>query len=253
MTVFHMSMGSRRRRLLEYLYENRHRPIERSDIQQALSPEYLAELDYLRDKGAIDFVYDDNIEPDLRGLLFQVRITAKGVDEVEQHEKEEVQQREERGKMSRRTKPSSNRIFIVHGHDAAPKEELARMLENLGLSPIILHEQAEKGRVLIEKLEQHTSDVDYGFILLTPDDVGSGKGAKPNDLKPHARQNVIFEFGYLMGKLGRNRICCLHTGNVEKPSDIDGIVYLPFRDSVHEAYEKIVKELRAGGYKPTTE
>jgi predicted nucleotide-binding protein len=246
-----MSTNDRRRRLLKYLYENRHRPVERSDAQEALGSEYLAELDYLRDKGAIEFVYDNEMEPFLRDLIFQVRITAQGIDEVE--EEERVREGEERTRTLRTARPSSNRIFIVHGHDAAPKEELARMLENLGLSPIILHEQPEKGRVIIEKLEQHTSDVDYGFILLTPDDVGSGRGAKPRDLKPRARQNVIFEFGYLMGKLGRNRICCLYTGEVEKPSDIDGVVYIRFRDSVHEAYEKIVKELRAAGYKPTTE
>lgn len=141
MTELHMSMSNRRRRLLEYLYENRHRPVERSDVQEALGSEYLAELDYLRDKGAIEYVYDDEMEPFLRDLIFQVRIAAKGIDEVEQHENEEVEQREERRGMARRTKPSSNRIFIVHGHDAAPKEELARILENLGLSPIILHEQ----------------------------------------------------------------------------------------------------------------
>lgn len=146
-------------------------------------------------------------------------------------------------------KPSSNRVFIVHGRNAAVKEELARMLEKLGLKPVILHEQPEKGRVLIEKLEDHSSGVDYAFVLLTPDDVGSSSGAKTDDLKPRARQNVIFEFGYLMGKLRRDRICCLYTGAVELPSDLEGIVYVPFRESVHEAYEKIVTELRAAGYR----
>lgn len=144
--------------------------------------------------------------------------------------------------------PSSKRIFIVHGHDAASKEELARMLEKLGLIPVILHEQPQKGRVLIEKLEDHTSDVEYAFILLTPDDIGSQKDVKPEEGKPRARQNVIFEFGYLMGKLGRDRICCLYTGHVELPTDLEGIVYVPFDKSVHEAYEKIVTELRAAGY-----
>lgn len=170
-------------------------------------------------------------------------ITTKGIDfwERTQLSKSEMSK-------TPATKPTSNYIFIVHGHDAASKEELARILEKLGLSPVILHEQPEKGRVLIEKLEQHTSDVGYAFVLLTPDDVGSQKDAKPEELKPRARQNVIFEFGYLMGKLGRNRICCLYTGSVEQPTDLEGIVYVPFRDSVHEAYEKIVRELRAAGY-----
>jgi predicted nucleotide-binding protein len=148
--------------------------------------------------------------------------------------------------------PPSSKVFVVHGHDTAAREELARILEKMDLQPVILHEQAEKGRVLIEKLEQHASDVGYAFILLTPDDVGSQKGWKGKP-KPRARQNVIFEFGYLMGKLGRRNICCLYSGGVERPSDIEGIVYVPFRKSVSEAYEKILKELRAAGYNPKAE
>jgi predicted nucleotide-binding protein len=153
-----------------------------------------------------------------------------------------------------RTKPvegasDSSRVFIVHGHDAASEIELARMLEKMGLEPIILHEQPEKGRALIEKLEDHTSNVGYAFILLTPDDIGSSK-EKASNLRPRARQNVVFEFGYLMGKLGRSRICCLHTSDVEIPSDIQGIVYVPFDKSVNEAYKKILEELRAAGYDP---
>lgn len=146
--------------------------------------------------------------------------------------------------------PLSNRILIVHGHDTASKEELARILEKAKLEPIILHEQAEKGRVLIEKFEEHASEVGYAFVILTPDDVGGARGGKPNQLKPRARQNVIFEFGYLMGKLGRDRICCLHTGDIEKPSDLEGLVYVPYHKSVHEVYEKIMKELRAAHYEP---
>jgi len=148
--------------------------------------------------------------------------------------------------------PPSKKVFLVHGRDSAARKELARILEKMGLEPVILHEQPEKGRVLIEKLEDHTSDVGYAFVLLTPDDVGSRKGSR-GKATPRARQNVIFEFGYLMGRLGRRRICCLYTGAVERPSDIEGIVYVPFRKSVSEAYEKILKELRAAGYSPAKE
>jgi predicted nucleotide-binding protein len=148
--------------------------------------------------------------------------------------------------------PPSTKVFVVHGHDSAARKKLAQILEKMGLQPVILHEQADKGRALIEKLEEDTSDVGYAFVLLTPDDVGSQKGRKGTP-KPRARQNVIFEFGYLMGKLGRQRICCLYSGGVERPSDIEGIVYVPFRKSVSEAYEKILKELRAAGYNPKAE
>jgi len=183
-------------------------------------------------------------------------LTSIGVDAYERQarRKTQVGTSEEKPKASDTMKamqvatPSSNFIFIVHGHDAASKEELARILEKLGLVPVILHEQPQKGRVLIEKLEDHTSEVDYAFILLTPDDIGSQKDAKPEQAKPRARQNVIFEFGYLMGKLGRDRICCLYTGDIELPTDLEGIVYVSFNKSVHEAYEKIVAELRAAGY-----
>jgi predicted nucleotide-binding protein len=148
--------------------------------------------------------------------------------------------------------PPSSKVFVVHGHDSAARKRLVSILERMGLQPVVLHEQPEEGRVLIEKLEKNTSDVGYGFILLTPDDVGSQKGWKGKP-KPRARQNVIFEFGYLMGKLGRRNICCLYSGGVERPSDIEGIVYVPFRKSVSEAYEKILKELRAAGYNPKVE
>ena len=99
---------------------------------------------------------------------------------------------------------------------------------------------------VIEKLEKH-SDVGFAFILLTPDDKGC-KGGQENNLLPRARQNVVFEFGLFVGKLGRNRVCCLYTGNVELPSDLHGLVYLPFNNSVNEIQLDIVKELRAAGY-----
>jgi predicted nucleotide-binding protein len=140
----------------------------------------------------------------------------------------------------------SKKIFIVHGHDERAKSEFALILTRLGLEPIILHEQPSQGMTVIEKLEKH-SDVGFAFILLTPDDKGC-KGGQENNLLPRARQNVVFEFGLFVGKLGRNRVCCLYTGNVELPSDLHGLVYLPFNNSVNEIQLDIVKELRAAGY-----
>ncbi|MGB8035837.1 MAG: nucleotide-binding protein, partial [Nitrososphaeraceae archaeon] len=99
------------------------------------------------------------------------------------------------------------KVFIVHGHDDGSKNELASFLYRLGLTPIILHEQANEGRTVVEKFESYASDVGYAFILLTPDDVG---GKDKAELKPRARQNVILELGYFMGKLGRDRVCGLY-------------------------------------------
>lgn len=111
------------------------------------------------------------------------------------------------------------KIFIVHGHDGELKESVARFLENQGLKPIILHEQANGGKTIIEKLECNTNDVRYAIILYTADDACS-------DGSKRARQNVIFEHGYLTAKLGRSNVCVIKDDSVEKPGDIDGIVYL---------------------------
>lgn len=140
----------------------------------------------------------------------------------------------------------SKKIFVVHGHDEQAKSELALILTRLGLEPIILHEQPSRGMTIIEKLEEH-SDVGYAFVLLTPDDLGYKKGEEDNPL-PRARQNVVFEFGLFVGKLGRGRVCCLYTGGVELPSDLQGLVYLDFESSVNEKELDIVRELRAAGY-----
>ena len=139
----------------------------------------------------------------------------------------------------------SDRVFVIHGHDEAAREAVARFLENLRLKPIILHEQSNRGQTIIEKFEQH-ADVGFVVALLTPDDVGSIRGEE-DDLKPRARQNVIFEFGYFIGKLGRKRVCALVKGHVEKPSDYDGVLYISFDDS--GGWEmRLIKELKAAGF-----
>ena len=124
---------------------------------------------------------------------------------------------------------NTNEIFIVHGRDNETKETVARFLEHLGLKPIILHERPNQGRTIIEKFEQH-AQVGFAIALLTPDDVG-GLNKNGDNLRPRARQNVIFEFGYFIGRLSRNRVCALTKGDVEIPSDYDGVVYIPLDDS----------------------
>ena len=136
----------------------------------------------------------------------------------------------------------SRDVFIVHGHDKGAREAVARLVERLGLRAIILHEQPNAGRAIIEKLEG-SSKVGFAVVLLTPDDVGYPRD-KSDQAAPRARQNVIFELGYFMGKLGRERVAALHKEGVELPSDIHGVVYVPMDNS--EAWHlKLAKEMKA--------
>lgn len=139
-------------------------------------------------------------------------------------------------------KSLTGKIFIVHGHDAEAREAVARFLTDIGLRPIILHEQANKGKTLIEKFEAE-GDVDFAIILLSPDDLG---GQASDKLQPRARQNVILELGYFIGKLGRDRVCALKRGDLEIPSDIVGVVYDEY-DSAGAWKTALARELQAIG------
>ena len=139
----------------------------------------------------------------------------------------------------------SNRVSIIHGHDVAALEAVARCLENLGLEPIILHEQANRGRAIIEKFEDY-ADVAFAVVLLTADDLGKRKDEESGH-KPRARQNVILELGFFLGKLGRERVCPFVKGDVETPSDHDGVLYTKLDDA--GAWRmKLVQELKAVGF-----
>lgn len=135
---------------------------------------------------------------------------------------------------------SSRRVFVVHGHDNEAKETTARFLEKLGLEATILHEQPNAGRTIIEKFEVYSGDVAFAVILLTGDDVGSAAGAP--SLQKRARQNVILELGYFIGRLGRPRVCALHRGDIELPSDYQGVLYIQF-DASGAWKTKLAQEL----------
>lgn len=146
----------------------------------------------------------------------------------------------------------SNKVFVVHGHDATLKVDVERFVHEVGLEPVVLHRQADHGKTLIEKFE-HYSDVGYAFILLTPDDVAypQSQESLPKDKRTfelRARQNVIFEFGFFVGRLGRSRVCCLYKGEVILPSDLNGLVYKKIEDSLDQQAYSIIKELKAVGY-----
>jgi len=118
----------------------------------------------------------------------------------------------------------SKKVFVVHGHEIAAKELVARFVERLGLEPIILHEQASEGDTVIEKLERH-ADVGFAVVLLTPDDVGA-PAAEATNLRKRARQNVVLELGYFLGRVKRSRVCALYRKGVEIPSDFTGVLYI---------------------------
>lgn len=117
------------------------------------------------------------------------------------------------------------KAFIVHGHDVATQQKTARFLEQIGFEAIILSEKPSKGMTIIEKLEHYIDADGFGVVLYTPDDEGSAKNIK--DYKPRARQNVVFEHGWLIGALGRKKVIQVVTDhNIELPNDISGVVYL---------------------------
>ena len=138
-----------------------------------------------------------------------------------------------------------SKVFIVHGHDDGAKNEVARFIEKLGFEAKILHEQIDSGATIIEKLEKHT-DVGFAIVLYTACDVG-GVRSKPEDLKPRARQNVVFEHGLLIGKIGRANVVALVKGDVEIPNDISGVVYKPMDTGGAWKYS-IAKEMKSSGY-----
>ncbi len=139
--------------------------------------------------------------------------------------------------------PFSRKVFIVHGHDDGARETVARFLERIGLEAIILHEQANQGRTIIEKVVAH-SDVGFAVVLLTPDDEGCAKGSVP---EPRARQNVLLELGYFIGRLGREKVCALKRGTLEIPSDFAGVVWETM-DSSGGWKQALARELEAAGH-----
>jgi predicted nucleotide-binding protein len=135
-------------------------------------------------------------------------------------------------------------VFIVHGRDDGKKEAVARFLTTLELEPIILHEQPSQGRTLIEKFEAH-ANVSFAVIILTGDDKGGPIHA--DSARPRGRQNVVFELGYFVGRLGRKKVCTLYEEGVEIPSDFSGIVYVPL-DAAGAWRTLLARELKASGF-----
>jgi len=146
--------------------------------------------------------------------------------------------------VGRESAKSSRKVFVVHGHEGEPREAVAGFLRKIDFTPVILHEQSNQGRTIVEKFEAHAG-VDFAVVLLTPDDVGGPKGGAQ---QPRARQNVILELGYFIGKLGRQNVCAIKHGDLEIPSDIIGVVWTPF-DALGAWKTALAKELNDAGHK----
>lgn len=141
----------------------------------------------------------------------------------------------------------NKKIFIVHGHDHIALEQLELILRRVDLSPYILMNQGETSSTIIEALEKSIINKStVGIVLMTPDDIGKAQNQE-GDPNPRARQNVILELGILIGAVGRDNIILLKKGNIEMPSDINGVLYLEFNNHVREKGNNLLKALQDRG------
>jgi len=238
-----------------------------------IEPEYIDSLNIIKSKEALPDQEGIFISESLKeGNTFETTLhflEAEDVTELFINRQLKLKTKIELQQPANLTSPNKN-IFIVHGRNHEPMKELKAILIDLGYTPIVLHEQAGGGSLtLVEKLEKYANKVGYAFVILTPEDIGGhkdeirgvlGAGApllsRPvfvgpnfiedilNEFESRARQNVIFEMGYFFALLGRRRVCCLLKGQMEKPTDIDGVEYGFFNDSINEAKDKIIVELK---------
>jgi predicted nucleotide-binding protein len=187
-------------------------------------------------KVLIPLIFDDIDYPNVVQDLHCVRVSESNLDQVLDRVHSNIS----------RFAAENKKIFIVHGQNEAKKFELKDFLAKLALDPVILHQQNDLGKTIIEKFEYYASQCAFAIVLLTPDDQTAPSNSSVEG-KWRARQNVIMELGWFMAKLGRERVLLLHQGQLEIPSDILGVVYAPFSSSVTEAGETIRERLKGVG------
>lgn len=148
------------------------------------------------------------------------------------------------------TTSHNRKVFVVYGHDLNARTQLEAMLRRWELEPLILDQLVTSGKTIIEKLEEYTSQATFGIVLATPDDIGYPK-KEPERKKFRVRQNVALELGMLLAKLGREKVAILLSQaeeDMEAPSDIQGLLYMPFKHNVEEAKVSLAKEMQSNGY-----
>jgi len=145
--------------------------------------------------------------------------------------------------------PINNKVFVVYGHDKNARTQLEAMLRRWDLEPLILDQLPSDGSTIIEKLEKYTNQADFGIVLATPDDIGYAKNNEANK-KYRVRQNVVLELGMLLAAKGRSKVAILlsQAEDMESPSDINGLIYIPFKDNVEDAAISLAKEMNKNGY-----
>ena len=145
--------------------------------------------------------------------------------------------------------PTTNKVFVVYGHDKESRDQLEAMLRRWGLEPLILDQLPSEGQTIIEKLENYTNKARFGIVLATPDDEGYRKG-HADEKAFRARQNVVLELGMLLSQLGRDRVAILirNATEMERPSDIQGLIYISYKDNISEVGLTLAKEMSAKGY-----
>lgn len=214
------------------------RNIEQSDI--STSPVLDVLNSYPKRGKAIDSKTEDlePLGPLLRSVSERIRSLESQVNTISR----EMPKRKNQAEFTRD-------VFIVHGHDGELKNELARFLQRLDFNPIILHEQADRGQTILQKLQYESSRVGYAFILHTPDDEGRKRGSS-DDTLPRSRQNVVFEHGMFVGQFSHKRVCAIVKEGVEIPSDLSGVIYkrIPIDGNLDSIAFQLVQELRASGY-----
>ena len=143
----------------------------------------------------------------------------------------------------------NRKVFVVYGHDNHARTQLEAMLRRWDLEPLILDQLISSGQTIIEKLEEYTQQANFGIVLATPDDIGYPKNDETKK-QYRVRQNVVLELGMLLSKIGREKIAILlsQAEDMEKPSDIDGLIYIPFKDNVEEKKLSLAKEMQNNGY-----
>jgi len=147
------------------------------------------------------------------------------------------------------TKEANKKVFVVYGHDTNARTQLEAMLRRWDLEPLILDQLISSGQTIIEKLEEYTRQANFGIVLATPDDIGYPKNDESKK-QYRVRQNVVLELGMLLASIGREKVAILlsQAEVMEKPSDIDGLIYIPFKDNVEEAKLSLAKEMQNNGY-----
>ena len=179
----------------------------------------------------------------VKGLESAAAILKSMIHEIREYWEEDSQEPGTSATPDRPGRTNTNQVFVIHGHDHGLRDMVARFLEGLGLEAVILQEQPDEGRTVIEKFEQH-AQCDFAVALFTPDDVG---GLHDDDLQPRARQNVIFEFGYFIGKFGRDRVRALVKGDPDIPTDYSGVLYIPLGESDSWKFQ-LLREMKSAGF-----